>query len=96
MHIKFTEVNSKFSQILNEPFQNDQMFLISCPTGVISPNLVTLVEIEGDEQKYQVSNGFHKKISIPGFRVIKAKFLYLTKMILLTQANLRLRKKFTS
>ena len=61
IHIKFTEVNSKFSQILNEPFQNDQMFLISCPTGVISPNLVTLVEIEGDEQKYQVSNGFPKK-----------------------------------
>ena len=39
---KFTQITSKFCQILNEPFQNGQSFLTVCQSGEISPNLVTL------------------------------------------------------
>ena len=39
---KLAQVSSKLWQILFEPFQNGQSFLMLCKTGEILPNLVTL------------------------------------------------------
>ena len=44
MHLEYAQNISKFSQILNEPFQNGPSFVMVCQSGEISPNLVTLVE----------------------------------------------------
>ena len=38
----FSQITSKFCQIINEPFQYGQSFLTVCQSGEISPNLVTL------------------------------------------------------
>ena len=38
----FSQITSKFCQIINEPFQYGQSFLTVCQSGEISPNRVTL------------------------------------------------------